>query len=470
MIARMLLVMSIILSTHISASTITSYIKGNGRFYALEDDNLSFVKSQLLFNAYQEVITKTLTQQGLNHELFWRNFDEKFEIFFQPIKEKLDEKYGIDKDNLNAADKEAYKKSLRSKRLSSKSTFMNLRSCIQSYSIKKMSRSSQMANSRFIEILAKVNKVALGKIYVNLTREGESRFLDSLYVSVKYSINNMIWPDTGVEVKKDFADVINKSWKGFLEKNLEGSVKEVIFATEDMELELKRFSQIPADISKSVEGENSTSSNTAFGNSAWLKLNINITKVKEDELLMKREFLIENSFILQDLNSNDIIHYNDMENVSFAHKFDNPQELSSQLATKIYNMPLPELRELKKKLESTPANQNEIIVSLKNVSNIQEVFSFNSYLQGQGVSFQINPSIDRLEGPEIKIGVRFLGAKEDFLSFLSKLNNENFGDGLFIRIDDPERPYVLNIYRKAPAIEGELQGEKEKKTSQRKSS
>ncbi|MDH5581904.1 MAG: hypothetical protein OEY33_08340, partial [Bdellovibrionales bacterium] len=138
--------------------------------------------------------------------------------------------------------------------------------------------------------------------------------------------------------------------------------------------------------------------------------------------------------------------------------------------TKIYNMPLPELRELKKKLESTPANQNEIIVSLKNVSNIQEVFSFNSYLQGQGVSFQINPSIDRLEGPEIKIGVRFLGAKEDFLSFLSKLNNENFGDGLFIRIDDPERPYVLNIYRKAPAIEGELQGEKEKKTSQRKSS
>ncbi|MFZ8934674.1 MAG: hypothetical protein ACO2ZP_12330, partial [Bacteriovoracaceae bacterium] len=130
----------------------------------------------------------------------------------------------------------------------------------------------------------------------------------------------------------------------------------------------------------------------------------------------------------------------------------------------------PILRELKTKLENTPANQNEMTVLLKNVSNIQEVFSFNNFLRGQGVSFQIQPSIDRLESSEIRIGVRFLGAKEEFLSFLSQLNNENFGKGLFISIDDPERPYVMNIHRKQKENEAELQGIKEKKASQRKSS
>lgn len=470
MIARMLLFMSLILSTYLSASTISGPVKGNGRFYAVEEDNLSFVKKQLLFNAYREVLTKVLTEQGLNQELFWRSFDEKFELFFKPVQEKLEEKYGVNSENFSEKNKEAFQKSLRIKRLTAKSSFMNLRSCIQSYSIKKMSRSSQMANSRFIEILAKVNKVSLGKIYVNLTREGENRSLKSLYVTVDYNINNMIWPDTGVEMKKDFIDVINNSWKNFLEKNLEGLVGEVIFTTDDAELELKRFSQIPVDVSQSVGEQNPARLSTSFSNSAWLKLKVNLTKLKEDELLMNREFDIENSFILQDLSSNGIIHYNDMVNTKFSHKFDNPQELSSQLATRIYNMPLPKLRELKTKLENTPANQNEMTVLLKNVSNIQEVFSFNNFLQGQGVSFQIQPSIDRLESSEIRIGVRFLGAKEEFLSFLSKLNNENFGKGLFISIDDPERPYVMNIHRKQKENEAELQGIKEKKASQRKSS
>ncbi len=448
MIARMLTLLSLMFSLQLSANTVTSYIKGDGRFYALEEDNLSFVKQQLLFNAYQDVISKVLSEEGLNKELFWKSFDEKFETYFLPIQQELETKYGMDKEEVSDKDKEAFQKILRARRLKAKSTFKNLRSCVQSYSIKKMSRSSQMANSRFIKIQAKVNKVILGKIYVDLTREGESRMMDKLYVSVDYSIHNMTWNDTGVELKQDFVNVIHNSWKEYLIKNLEGLVQEIVFTDENLERELKKFAQIPTEVTNLVAEGTESPRGGSFSNSVWLKIRIDLNKIKEDTLLMNREFVVGSSYILQDLGTNDILSFNDTEEANFTFSFDDPQKLSSQLATRVYNAPILKLKDIKNRLVNIPANQNEIHVLLKNIDNIQEVFAFNNFIQGQGVSYQIQPSLDRLNISEVRIGLRFLGTKESFMEFLSKLNNASFGKDLFLKIEDPARPYVFSVFRK----------------------
>ena len=51
------------------SSTRSRYVFGEGRFYAYDDDSLSFVKNQLLSNAFRNVITKEMKSIGLDADL-----------------------------------------------------------------------------------------------------------------------------------------------------------------------------------------------------------------------------------------------------------------------------------------------------------------------------------------------------------------------------------------------------------------
>ena len=51
-----------------------SFLRGKGRFLSVEGDALSFIKKQLLYKAFRNVIDKKLKLHGLDNKLFWQNF------------------------------------------------------------------------------------------------------------------------------------------------------------------------------------------------------------------------------------------------------------------------------------------------------------------------------------------------------------------------------------------------------------
>ena len=87
------------------SSSITGFIRGDGRFYAMEDDSLAFVKKQLLFNAFKDIISKELKNEGLSPNVFWEKFEEKFDESFEPVQESLTLKYGIEEEDVSAKKK-----------------------------------------------------------------------------------------------------------------------------------------------------------------------------------------------------------------------------------------------------------------------------------------------------------------------------------------------------------------------------
>ena len=140
-----------------SLALANDYIEGEGRFYAGDDDSLAFVKSQLISNAFQDVISKELASMGLDANLFWNKWNARFDSYFTPVQEQLREKYKLDEQG-NGAQKNDYQKALRVKKLELQARYGDLARVVSSYSIKRMTRSTQVPNSRYMSLQAKVDR------------------------------------------------------------------------------------------------------------------------------------------------------------------------------------------------------------------------------------------------------------------------------------------------------------------------
>ena len=112
---RLLVSLSLLISFSINAQ---EYVLGEGRFTATSDDSLGFVKKQVIHQGYLDVISKELESMGLNKELFWQKYNEKFTTSFEATENNLKEKFKIGTGEETQKQKEIFAKQLRYKKLS----------------------------------------------------------------------------------------------------------------------------------------------------------------------------------------------------------------------------------------------------------------------------------------------------------------------------------------------------------------
>lgn len=426
------------------SSSITGFIRGDGRFYAMEDDSLAFVKKQLLFNAFKDIISKELKNEGLSPNVFWEKFEEKFDESFEPVQESLTLKYGIEEEDVSAKKKEKFKKELRLKRLKSRGQFGGVKTVIHSYSIKRMTRSTQLANSRYIQINGRLNKKKLNALYLKLTNNGEFKLFKNLFITADFSLGNMTWADAGVEVKNDFITVVKDHWKKWLDKSLSESIENIIIVDSEQERKIKDFLRIPTEGAQI--GDN-------LKNSLWLKFNVKILKKNEDPILRKREFAFNLEFLLVELEKNTLLSHFDFNSTAQKYDFKDSHELSSNLASMVYRIPLDKFRDFKKMISNLPANSHNLFLNVKNLGSIQELFEFNEFLAEKGVSLQVSTTIKSLNGKSARIGLTYQGNHQELSDFLKSLNSMDFKKNKSILLPEIDNPFSIMIVNKESSLE-----------------
>ena len=198
---RCFILLNCLVTMSFAALSAEKFVSGEGRFFAQDEDSLSFVKKQLLYSAFRDVLSKEMSAIGLDSGTFWTAYDQKFDNYFEPIKQKLKNTYKIvDGEEVSEKQKEAYQKKLRRKKLTLMAKYGRLGRAITSYSIKKMTRSTQMANSRYLNLQAKVNRKLLSSLFRKFTLSSERRRYKKLYLTVNFSLEDMSWVDLGVGV------------------------------------------------------------------------------------------------------------------------------------------------------------------------------------------------------------------------------------------------------------------------------
>jgi hypothetical protein len=444
-----------------SFSASADYILGEGRFYVQEDDNLGFVKKQLLFSAYQDILTKEMKNMGLDDELFWQKFDEKFDHYFQPIKTNLREKYKLlqtdgtvitielaknkkEKDRV-----EKFQKSLRSKRLRLRSKFGKLSQPVSSYSIKKMSRSTRYSNSRYLSLNAKVDRKILHNIYLQMISERSGLHFKKLYLSVNFSLQNGTWEDLGVQIESDFTSVVKEYWKRWFQDNYGSLIEEVVLTDsgddENISNHLKmiRVSNENFSISDAT-GESKISE---YSNCLWLQLKMDIKKGQENALLQYRDFAFDGEYLMIDLNSSNILHSFDFIKQKQRYTIQDLQELSSKIASYVYRIPLTNMKDFSHKLPRIPLNKKQVVLQVSNISNINELFQFNKILTRKGLTLSMIPVIESYTGSTGNILLTYIGRGEDLKSRLLLMNKTRINDNKIVDITSEDGPFNFKLVK-----------------------
>ena len=442
----------IILLFFITFSISAELISGRGRFYGRNGDSVAFIKEQLLYSSYQNVISKEFNKMGLNSNAFWSSYKDKFEDYFLKIKEEHDAQYNLEK-NPKIIKTEKYKKIIRMKRLNSMRKFGYLSSVVKSYSIRKISKSLKLPNSHYMNISATIDRKKLTYIYYKFIGKGENRKLKKLYIDVSYYLKEIGWSELGVEVKKDFIDIIKNFWKKKFEEHFSILFSEGIeFIDEDQR----------KDINLQLKTLNEFKNNEIMSkiqNSFFLKIEVEISKRKISKTVKKMYLNFSGGFILTDLQNGRVLSFADFAKEKLSFDTNDQEAYTSNIASLVYRLPIGQIQVLRKKIEDNLKKIDSIELLIKGKINIDQLSVFIQHLREKGVLYYFTPEVTSLFQEEIKLNILFSGNRKKVISFIDSIKLFKIDKDSYLE-KDYNVPFVFNFIQEKKL---EMLGVKEKK-------
>lgn len=414
---RLLLLLSLLLSYAASAQ---EYVLGEGRFTATSEDSLGFVKKQVIHQGFMDVITKELESMGLNKDLFWQKYNEKFASSFEATENNLKAKFKIGTGEESVKQKEIFAKQLRVKKLKRQIRFGNLDRVIQSYVIKRYSRSQQNPNARYVRLEAKVNRNMLSKIYYNYIRGKRSSDYGSLFLNIKYNLVKTSYSDLGVEKGKDFTEVVNGEWLNWFSKNKPANIANIEVLEEDKLKRLQSYFKLPYERMMQEIPE-------VFVNSLYLELIINIEKVGENEKFKEYEFSFSGGGYLLDLQSNKVLSTIALSQEIKKYRNLEYNKLSTVLANHVYRMPIAQFTDLKSTIKDIPPLNSIHRVSLYDFHNMGEVDELISLVHSRGIKYSLSARLESIGTNRAELVVFMDGELTDLKTLLSSLKSAKKG-------------------------------------------
>lgn len=416
------LVVSLFIMSSVFGQT-DGYVQGEGRFWASDDDSGAFIKDQLVHNAFENVISKELENMGLNKELFWQKYDEKFQNVVQGIEEKLKAQYKAESEPLEGDRLKSYNNALRDRKLKARKRFGKLDSIIQSYSIKKITRSTQNPESRYILVEAKVNRNGLNRIYYSYVTGKKKGEYGTLYLWVNYNIKNSNYADIGVDNEKDFTEVVNSFWLKWFNENKPSNIANVAILDSSKQSRLKDYFKIPVN-------ELESNIPDVFVNSLLLEMDIEITKKGESQKFKEYEFTFSGGSYLLDMQTNTVLTSAYFEPVDQVYRDLEYKDLSTKVANFVYRMPFTEFTKIKSTLSNVVNSTHISKVRLIDFPNMKEVLDFAEILENRGLKYSVNTSLSSFTANHADLMVTFEGSDSDLKSLVSSIksvkNNTHF--------------------------------------------
>lgn len=425
-------------------------VSGEGRFYAADDDSLGFVKTQLHYQAVRDVISKELKTMGLDEKLFWQKYEERFSDYFKSVADQVKEKYADSKGEIPREKKADYDRALRARRLSVLSRYGRLQGVVTSYSVKRMTRSPQVPQSRFYQIDAKTDRRAINELYLKFTANDTDRKYKTLYVSLDFKLLSMTWNDAGVEIGTDFTDVVREHWQKWLEDKYNTQIEQVVFTDEALERQLRDFLLIPRDLVFSQRIESGDTSLERFASGLWLKIDMSLEKLREDILVSKREIAVEGDLLLIELKTNRSVFHSDLVKEKKLFHTDEARAFSSSLASMVYSKPLPALETAKRAMGEISLALQDYHLKVSSLGSIQDLMDVGALLSSKGVVHQARTEVVGFNGKTGTLSLSFRGGRQELSNFLKGLTGQNVSNGKVLQVN-PEVPTEMVLMLVEPS-------------------
>ncbi len=423
----------------------TTSIEGEGRFVPSGDDNSVIIKEQLQASALRDIVSKEMRSMGLDPDVYWKKYDEKFEEYFRPIAAELREKMKVAEGKTTPE----FLRAVRSKRISAYAKFGRLDRVMVGFSERGITRNPLRPDERVMMMSARIDRKLLSSLFAKMTTSTEYKRIKTLYVTFLPVLEAVTWEEMGVTTATDFTRVVEENWLKWMKEQVQNEKQEVVIEivppaqTEKLELQMK---------SKPVLSEEARG---PYANAAWLRIQFFIRKTNENEKNKERSFQINADFVMIDLATQKTLHYADIPNENLTLPTTDVHALSSSLASLVYRMPMVEWAQLTKVMSSIPVRTNNVRLTVSKANSVADILEFTDILNIRAASFRPDASLENFTAEQATIDLHFSGEIEKLQDLILSLNQQNLGNGLTVTIDDKSKPFELSLMRTevAPIIE-----------------
>jgi hypothetical protein len=446
-------------------------------FISKPTDAYSFVKQQLRYQGFREAITKELKAMNLDSDLFWSRYEEKFQETFLPTEEKLKQTYGMDAEKVKLSKKLKYEKELRRAKLSRISRFGNLAKVISRFSVKKISRSTKNPNKRYMRMKVKVNRRVLQKVYMQFVSSQSTVQYDRLIIHPRLVLEGGAWTDLGVSSKNVLEGALYDHWQNWFVTNYSDlanlielekmngpsiviQVKQKEEATEENKEEVKEGEQTaeagaseptgeapqagqgetPSQIVDSAESENKEGSLRQL----HVFIEVNVKKTFEDELENYRGFSFKIFTNVIDGQSAQLVTSKDLSAEPQSFSTINIKELSSNVASAIYNLPLKDLERLKSEVLKYKASNGHIRVSVNHFPS--DLITLKKRVEEIGLGIGVEADVVEYNQNKSMLAISYIPQDEKFTSFIARMNEIEFIKSKGATVEFSPEENVIDVF------------------------
>ena len=431
------------------------FVKGEGRFISKKGDSLTFIKSQLLYSASKDILTKELVSMGLDPAHFWEQYDSKFLASFAPKLENMLRPFGDDEEGKKRATlDDNFQRRLRHKKLILLEKFGGLKKILTSYLVKRMTRATGSNEVIYMSIMAKVNRKKLNRIYMKFTRVEEAKFYQKIYFTPVIELQGISWPEIGVEVISDFKNTTEVSWQRWLKDQFGDGGTQVIVTSLDKDItKISEFLKLPPVVSINTpdesSGEEIVISSSEFGRSLWIKAHFFINKSNYDKIFKQLDYNISGEMRVYDLDTKKIIHFQDIKKENRSVSAKNEESISSTVATTLFQFPLRQFKRLGKKL-MTRHLPKEIDIFVEGHRNMRDIYKLQKILDQLGVTIQLSSQIkEYTANGTCLLQIGYLGPFERIKEMLNKVKMISLSNDLQVSfLESEDQKYSLSITKR----------------------
>lgn len=436
MMMKLVVVIFLLMSLIPSISMGTDYLNGRGRFRTETGDGQEFIKDQLIYQATRDLVKKELQSLGLDSDGFFTAYEEKFESYFSKIELDLRKRYKIDDEKKpSAATMKKFKETLRLRRLKAQASYGQLTSILKKFS-HKVSRSTDYPMIRYMNLSAVVDRRRLNEIYRNFMFEGENRQFKYLFLSFDYELIDTSWEDLGVVTKKDFTDVLDRTWKGWFEKMAGENVGEVFVGGPQLVQAVDHYLALPSsghsgnltEVATDLGDSGLEILKQGFPDSLWVKMKFVIKKVEEESVLGFRHFQMTSSGMLVDLKRKEPILAFESPESNNRYTTKDPQELSSSVATFLYAQPKKHLTGITEFVSKATPAPKKVDLTITGVPHLGVLKDLQNYFSKTGVTLQVDSRLKTYRKSQLLLELSYRGAEKKFLDLFNSWESAKISD------------------------------------------
>lgn len=393
------------------------FTKGTGVYRSDDGDSQEFIKQQLLYEGFKDIISKELDAMGLNKELFWKKYNDALDIEILALEKSLKEKYQID-NNPTSSQVQKFKKSFRYRKLIKTRNFGRIQNIISSYTLDKIYRSPKNPKYRRIKLEGAVKTDKLHALYYSLIKGKKSSDYGSLFINSEYILDGFNFSDIGIENPSVITDEVSKSWISWFsdEKRKPKNIANIEVLDADKKEKLQTYLKLS-------KGDLRSNIPEVFVNSLLLDIEIHIKLTVLNERFKEHKLEYFGNAYLKNLQTNLVVKTFKLNTVTKNVVVDEDINLPSLIANDVYRLALGEFNTVASTVKNINPMDSYMALPILGKINVYELNALKDLIVERGVKYSLQANLSDISRERSSLDLYFDGENSDIRNFLVSLES-----------------------------------------------